>query len=158
MSSLKKADLMSIAAAGSAALLVSAFAFQYIGGLAPCALCLWQRWPHVVAVVAGLVGMAVPATLLALSGAGAMLVNSGIAAYHTGVERKWWPGPSTCSGGGEDLGAMSGADLLSMDAGPAIVMCDEIPWTLFGLSMANYNLAAGLVLAGLWVWAARRPA
>lgn len=155
---LDRATLITLAAAGSAALLAAAFGFQHLGGLAPCQLCLWQRWPHAAAVGIGLVGMVVPLTVLAWGGALAMLSNAGIAAYHTGVERKWWQGPTSCSGGGEDLGAMTGAELLSLDMGPAVVMCDEIPWTLFGLSMANYNLAAALALGGVWIWAARRAA
>lgn len=155
---LDRATLITLAAAGSAAILAAAYGFQHIGGLAPCQLCLWQRWPHAAAILLGLVGMAAPLALLAWLGAGAMLTNAGIAAYHTGVERKWWAGPTSCSGGGEDLGALTGAQLLSTDMGSAVVMCDEIPWMLFGLSMANYNVAAGVVLAGIWLWAARRPA
>lgn len=155
---LDRATLMTLAAAGSAAILAAAFGFQHLGGLAPCQLCLWQRWPHAVALGLGLVGMAAPLAILAWAGAGAMLSNAAIAAYHTGVERKWWSGPTSCSGGAEDLSQMSGMDLLSTEIGSAVVMCDEIPWSLFGLSMANYNLAAGLVLAALWVWAARKPA
>lgn len=156
---LDRQNLITVAAAGSAAILAAAYGFQHIGGLAPCQLCLWQRWPHAAAVALGFVGMVVPFTLLIWAGALAMLSNVAIAAFHTGVERKWWDGLASCSGGGaEDLSAMSGMDLISTEIGTAVVMCDEIPWSLFGLSMANYNLAAGLLLAGLWIWAARRPA
>ncbi|PJA60406.1 MAG: disulfide bond formation protein B, partial [Rhodobacterales bacterium CG_4_9_14_3_um_filter_71_31] len=38
--------LAALAAAGSAATLLAALGFQFIGGLAPCEMCLWQRWPH----------------------------------------------------------------------------------------------------------------
>lgn len=155
---LDRQNLITVAAAGSAAILAAAYGFQHIGGLAPCQLCLWQRWPHAAAIAIGLVGMVVPLTLLIWAGALAMMANVGIAAFHSGVERKWWDGLASCSGGAEDLSTMSGLDLISTQIGTAVVMCDEIPWSLFGLSMANYNIAAGLVLTGLWVWAARRPA
>ena len=55
-----------------------------------------------------------------------------------------------------DLGALSGNDLLSMDAPSGLVMCDEIVWQLFGLSMAGWNAVICAVLLGLWVAAARR--
>ncbi|AHM04967.1 Periplasmic thiol:disulfide oxidoreductase DsbB, required for DsbA reoxidation [Roseibacterium elongatum DSM 19469] len=53
---------------------------------------------------------------------------------------------------------MSVEDLLNPEVGPAIVMCDEVAWEMFGLSMASYNAIAGLVLAAIWIMAARRPA
>ena len=41
------------AALGSAALMLGALAFQHIGGMAPCKLCIWQRYPHMVAIALG---------------------------------------------------------------------------------------------------------
>lgn len=151
-------DLIMLAGLGSALSLAAAYGFQHIGGLAPCAMCLWQRWPHALAVVLGALGAVVPHLLVALAGGLAMLVNAGIALYHTGVERDWWQGPQSCSGGGLDLGSMSGADLLATDVGPAIVMCDEVAWQMFGLSMASWNGLTCLVLAAIWFAAARRGA
>jgi disulfide bond formation protein DsbB len=143
---------------GSAFMLAAAFAFQYFGGLAPCAMCLWQRWPHAAAVALGAVGTLVPVAALAWAGAAAMLGNAGIALYHTGVERDWWEGPTSCSGGGGDLGAMSMEALLDPGVGSGIVMCDDVVWDMLGLSMASWNGLACLALAGLWVLAARtRP-
>jgi len=144
-----------IAAGGSAALLLGAFGFQYLGGLAPCAMCLWQRWPHVVAVALGALGAALPVAAVAWLGALSMLGNAGIALYHTGVERDWWDGPTSCSGGGGDLGAMSVDDLLNPDIGSGIVMCDEVAWEMLGLSMASWNGLACLALAAIWISAAR---
>ena len=58
MPALTRPQLTLIATLGSAALLGGAFAFQYIGGLAPCALCLWQRWPHAAAIMIGAIALA----------------------------------------------------------------------------------------------------
>jgi disulfide bond formation protein DsbB len=149
--------LIALAAAGSAAMLLAAFGFQHIGGLAPCAMCLWQRWPHAAAVALGAIGVAVPSAILAAVGGITMLGNAGIALYHTGVERDWWDGPSTCTGGG-DLGSMDVADLLNPDAGVGIVMCDEVAWQMFGLSMASWNGLACLALAAIWFAAMRMRA
>jgi disulfide bond formation protein DsbB len=84
----------------------------------------------------------------------AVLTGAGIAAYHTGVERGWWEGPTSCSGGG--ISAGSGADLLSLDGPLGVVMCDEVAWQMAGLSMASWNMLASLALAVLWAMAARR--
>lgn len=145
-----------LAAAGSAALLLAALGFQFLGGLAPCPLCIWQRWPHVAAVAAGVLIFALPALLrpLALLGALAMAVNAGIAFYHSGIERGWWEGPSTCSAPNE-IGSLSTEQLMAQIMQAPLVRCDEIPWSLFGLSMANWNGIASLALALLWLAAAR---
>jgi len=148
-------SLMLLAALGSAALLLGAFGFQYLGGLAPCAMCLWQRWPHAVAVALGAVGLALPHALVAWAGAATMLTSTGLALLHTGVERGWWVLNLACTGGGEDLGAMDVTALLDPTQGSGIVLCTEVPWSLLGLSMASWNGIASLVLLGLWVAAAR---
>ncbi len=151
-------DLMLAAAAGSAALLVAAFFFQYLGW-APCKMCLWQRWPHVAAAgVGAAVAFLGPVSLLALLGAAAALTTAGIGAYHSGVELKWWEGPASCSGQGAGLGGLSAADLVpGASEVPALVMCDTLTPFFLGLTMANWNLLASLGLAGLWLWALRRP-
>lgn len=148
-------SLIALAALGSAAMLLAAFGFQYLGALAPCEMCLWQRWPHAAAMAIGAVGVAMPVAPVAWLGALSMAVNAGIALLHTGVERGWWTLNLSCTGGSEDLGAMTGADLLNPGIGSGIVMCDEVPWELFGLSMASWNGLACLALMGLWIAAAR---
>ena len=152
--------LVLLATLGSAGLLITAFSFQYLGGYLPCKMCLWQRWPHAIAIVIGVLILVGGPRLLAWAGAAAAAATAGIGFYHAGVEWKWWPGPSSCTGGGLDLGGMSGGDLLSMDAPTGLVMCDEIVWSLFGLSMAGWNGIASLVLVAIWVAAAltrKRP-
>ncbi|MEL7173582.1 MAG: disulfide bond formation protein B, partial [Pseudomonadota bacterium] len=91
---------MLLAAAGSALLLLGALAFQYVGGLAPCPMCLWQRWPHLLAVLVGILGVTVlwrQRRWLALAGAALMTASAGLAIFHAGVEWRWWEGLSTCS-------------------------------------------------------------
>ena len=150
----RQKTLILLAAGGSAALLLGAFAFQHIGGMAPCALCIWQRWPHGLAVGAGAIGLAARPGLMAGLGAVAALTTAGIAGYHTGVERGWWPGPSDCSGGGPVAG-MSAEDLMAQIMAAPLVRCDEVPWEMLGLSMASWNMVASFGLAGLWLMALR---
>ncbi|MCF1709984.1 disulfide bond formation protein B [Tabrizicola sp. J26] len=147
--------LILLAAGGSLALLLGAFAFQYLGGLAPCHLCLLQRWPHAAAVLIGILALTFRWRLLCWLGALAALTTAGLGAYHTGVERGWWPGPETCSG--NSLAGISAQDLLDPTKNIApVVRCDQIAWEMFGLSMASWNVIASLVLMLLWIAAARR--
>ena len=124
-----------LAAGGSLALLLGAFAFQYIGGLAPCKMCLWQRWPHGAAVVIGAVALVVPGRMPALAGAAAALATAAIGVYHTGVERAWWQGPTTCTSG--PVAGLSPEELLNQILAAPIVRCDEVAWAMFGVSMAS---------------------
>lgn len=152
---MSRAMLILLAAGGSAALLLGAFAFQHLGGLAPCKMCLWQRWPHAAAVLIGIAALVTRGTWLPWLGALAALATAAIGGYHTGVERGWWEGPSSCSGGGAGLSGQSGSDLLSMEAPVRVVMCDEVAWQMLGLSMASWNMLIALALAALWALAAR---
>lgn len=149
--------LILLAAAGSAALLLGALAFQYLGGLAPCKLCIWQRWPHGLAIAAGGLALLAAPRLFATLGAAAASVGAGIALYHTGIERHWWAGPESCTGSG-GLGGLSGTDLLSMEGPLGVVLCDEVAWEMWGLSMASWNGLLSLGLVALWLLAARAQA
>lgn len=144
-----------IATLGSAALLAGAFAFQHLGGLAPCTLCLWQRWPHAAAIVIGVVALATGGRGLLWLGALAALATAGIGGFHVGVEQGWWQGLASCTAG--SIEGISTADLLNPAVDVAApVRCDEVPWSLAGLSMAGWNMVLSLVLAAVWGLAATR--
>ena len=150
--------LILLATLGSAALLTGAFGFQYLGGMAPCHLCLLQRYPHAAAILIGLTAWAVPKTmtrLLPLAGALATLTTAAYGAYHTGVERHWWPGPTTCTSG--PLGNISAKDLLAQIQAAPLVQCDVVAWSMAGLSMASWNMLASLLLTVIWLAALRKP-
>ena len=144
-------SLILLAAGGSVALLAGAYFFQALG-YAPCRMCLWQRWPHAAAILIGALALYRPGRFLPLLGALAAATTAGLGLYHTGVERDWWEGPASCTGGG--LGGLSGGDLLSMD-GPSLVLCDQVSWVLFGLSMASWNAILSALLVLIWLRAAR---
>jgi disulfide bond formation protein DsbB len=146
-------NLILLAMLGSAGLILVALAFQYLGGLAPCALCHWQRWPHFAAIPIGAAALVLPGVLLPIAGALAAATSGGIGVYHTGVERGWWPGPDTCSAG--PVGGMSADQLLDQIMAAPLVRCDEVAWQMLGLSMASWNAVASFGLALLWLWAVR---
>lgn len=143
-----------LAALGSLGVLMGAYGFQYLGEMAPCKLCYWQRYPHMGAVVIGLFALMVPGRALPRLGALAAFTSAAIGFYHTGVEKTWWDGPSTCTSG--PVGGLSSAELLDQIMAAPLVRCDEVPWQMFGLSMASWNVVVSLALALLWLMAARR--
>jgi disulfide bond formation protein DsbB len=130
-------------ALASGAILLSVLALQYLGDLPPCPLCVWQRWPYVGVAALGLLGWRWrPRVLLALA-ALALLVGAGLGAYHLGVEEGWWALPAGCAAGAS---AQSVEDLkrLLAEAPPA---CDQVSFTLLGLSLAGWNVVTSLALA-----------
>lgn len=144
-----------LAGLGSFLLLAGALGFQYIGELPPCPMCIWQRWPHVVAIIIALAAMTLLWRLrrpLSLAGAATMLASACLGAYHAGVEQGWWPGPAGCSG--VDPSGLTPDELLARLAQTPLVRCDDIVWEFAGVSMAGWNaiLSAGLAL--LWLFAA----
>lgn len=146
--------LVLLATLGSAALLLGAYGFQHLGGMPPCKLCLWQRWPHATAIVIGLVIMVTGEVKAAWLGAVAALSTAAIGLYHVGVEQGWWEGPTSCTS--SSVSGMSAQDLMNQILAAPIVRCDEIAWQLAGISMAGWNAIASLLLAAIWIEAARR--
>ena len=143
-----------LATLGSIALLGGAFAFQHLGGMPPCKLCLWQRYPHAAAIIIGAIALWFPGRALPLLGALAALTTFAIGLYHTGVERSWWEGPTTCTSG--PIGNLSAKELMAQIMSAPLVRCDEVPWEMFTLSMASWNAIASFGLALVWLAAANR--
>ncbi len=146
-----------LALAGPAMVLGAALLSQYVGGLAPCEMCLWQRWPHAAAIalaaLALLLGRGRPAALLLLLGALALLVGSGLGVFHAGVELAWWEGPTACSGG--PATGLSAAEFVERLKAAPLVRCDVVAWSFLGLSMAGWNAVLSAGLAALTLLAAR---
>ena len=135
----------------SAVVLGGALLSQYWGGLAPCELCLLQRWPWAAAItislVAIMVGSRTALPWVALLLAAVFAVGSALAFYHVGVEKHWLAGPNACTG------AATAADtveaLKARILGQMPVRCDEPAWSLWGISLAGWNLLASLVMGSL---------
>ena len=145
-----------IAAGGSAALLAGAYIFQALG-YAPCQMCLWQRWPHFAAIAIGALALAIKGPVMPILGAIAAATTAAIGIFHTGVERDWWEGPASCTGAGGGLEGLSGADLLAVE-GPKVILCDQVSWELFTLSMPSWNALFSVMLVVAWIIAARLSA
>jgi len=143
-----------LAMLGSVALLLGAYAFQHLGGMAPCKLCIWQRWPHGTAIAIGVFISLTGEGKLAWGAALATLSTAVIGAYHVGVEQGWWEGPSSCTSA--PVSNLSADELMEQILAAPLVRCDDIAWQLAGISMAGWNAIVSIALAVLWVKAARR--
>ncbi len=128
-------------------LLGGALASQYLGGLHPCEMCYWQRWPHAAAILlaAAAFHLAAPARLLTALAALAIAVSGAIGVFHAGVELGWWEGLTRCTAGG----ALSLDELMNVP----LVRCDQVQWSWLGISMAGWNailsLGSAAVITGL---------
>jgi disulfide bond formation protein DsbB len=136
------------------ALLGGALASQYIGGLYPCELCWFQRYPHIVALVLAVLAFVVPGRgtqrLLVAPAAVAVLVSGAIGVFHAGVEYHWWQGFTECTS------TMTGPVTLESIMKAPIVRCDVAQWTLGGISLAGFNAVFSIAGAIAIFWALRR--
>ena len=122
-------------------LLGGALLSQYVFGLHPCEMCMWQRWPHLAAILLALIAIILRGTpsaskLFAALAALAILISGGIGLFHAGVEYGWWQGLTACST--TPVGG-STQDVLNSIMNTPLTRCDVAPWSLFGISLAGYN-------------------
>jgi disulfide bond formation protein DsbB len=154
MTGLERARLLSVLV--PAALLAGAYGSQYLGGLHPCEMCYWQRWPHFAALAFGLGSYALSGLpdrgrslvwLAALS----ILVSGGIGAYHFGVELGIFEGLTRCAN-------LGGGDALARALGAPMIRCDAVQYEFLGISIAGWNAIISLGFGALILWLSlRRP-
>ena len=151
----------------SAGALASVVVFQFGFGILPCVLCQWQRLPHALAVLLAGVGggqartadpirhpfRATPWTTFTVL-AGLLLLdhlaNTVLAGFHIGVEQHWWAGTAACSGGAP--AGLTAEQLSAQLLETPVARCDQIPWALFGVSLAGFNFILSLLLTGAAAW------
>ncbi|MBN2973631.1 disulfide bond formation protein B [Roseomonas aeriglobus] len=128
------------------ALMAGALGSQYIGGLYPCEMCHWQRWPHYAAILVAAVAFAATGgtrRALVLLAALLIAVSGGIGVFHAGVEYGWWPGITGCTSTVRPTG--SPEDMLAQIMNAPMIRCDVPQWTFAGISLAGFNAIISLV-------------
>ncbi len=150
-----------LATLGALFALGAALALENYGGLVPCALCLWERWPYRIAIALG--GLAVlfpsvarPALWLLLA---VLLAGVALAGTHVGVEHGFWPSPLPECAAPRISGTTIAERLAHMPDHPA-KPCDEPVYLVAALpvSLATLNLLFGLAFAALLAMSlTRRP-
>lgn len=128
-------------------LLGGAIGSQYLGGLHPCEMCYWQRWPHGVAILVALAAFTVPAQSrasrgLTLLAALAIAVSGAIGVYHAGVEARIFEGFTQCTA--TVTPGLSTAELLKQLTQAPLIRCDEVQFRFLGISMAGWNAILSL--------------
>ena len=142
----------------AAATLAGAWFFQLVLDIRPCPLCLEQRYAYYLALPLGVLTafaafrhaprhLLMAAFVILL---GVALANAYLGGYHAGVEWKFWPGPTDCSGPIVDLG--SAGNLLQRLETEKVIRCDEVQWRFLGLSLAGYNVLISLLMAAVALW------
>ena len=128
------------------------FLVEFGLGLEPCILCKYQRIPYFAAIL--FTGMALH--IKTANQVGTLdvicvifILSVVLAFYHYGIEQHWWEVASGC--GDFDRIPMNFEDFKSQLLAKLPKRCDEIDWTLFGLSMSGYNflVSIGLVVFSL---------
>ncbi len=140
-------------------LLGGALGSEYLGGLVPCEMCYWQRWPHAAAIALAALAFTAPPTarssrLLTILAAVAIAVSGAIGVYHAGVELGIFEGLTTCAA---TAGGSSNAELLNAIMKTPLVRCDQVQFAFLGISMAGWNAILSLGGAALIGWLALRP-
>ena len=124
--------------------------------LAPCELCLWQRWPYWVAAGFAALSLFVARRTLLRLAAVAAICSSAVALFHLGVEWRWWPSPLPGCQAPTAGASMSVDDMLRALAPTPSKPCDLPAYLIPGLplSMAGMNFLYGLFVAILaWSFA-----
>jgi len=134
--------------------LATALVAQYGFGYEPCLLCQYQRIPYWAVAGVCLVELCVPG--VERTGTAALIsaifaCGAALAFYHVGVERHWWQAGACAAQGSVSF---SFDDFKGAPVSPILKSCDSVDWTLFGLSMATYNVAVSAFLALGAAWAA----
>jgi disulfide bond formation protein DsbB len=149
--------------AASAGALAMAYISEYFFGLKPCILCWYQRYAFMASGALALLALifrnnaTLCRLLLWVAGLG-YVINAGIAFFQVGVEELWWRGTDACHAPELDLNS-SLDDLRESLLAEAFVPCDVVQWSLFGISMAGYNIPYSLGLAVLaFIALLRKPA
>lgn len=137
------------------ALMAGALGSQYIGGLYPCEMCHWQRWPHYAAIILAALAFVVPGAtarrLLVLLAAVAIGASGAIGVFHAGVEYHWWQGFTACASTMHGSGGTP-AEMLARIMNAPLVRCDVPQWSLFGISLAGFNAVFSLAGAAAIFW------
>jgi disulfide bond formation protein DsbB len=136
------------------ALLGGAFGSQYLGGLIPCDMCWWQRYPHGIAIALAALAFTAPSAsqrsrTLTLLAALAIAVSGAIGVYHAGVELGIFEGFTTCT---SSASGATTADLLKSIMNTPLVRCDQVQFAFLGISMAGWNAILSLGGAALIAW------
>ena len=120
--------------------LASALIAEYYFDLQPCAMCLKQREPYYIIIAGFILVMILKVQDKIWFYVGVQIVSIyGLfySLWHVGIENKILAGPSSCSGGLNI--STNTSSLKEQIISKAVINCEEVAWSIFGLSAATMN-------------------
>ena len=113
---------------------------EYIFNILPCKMCLYQRYPYYFIISIFIIFYLFRKTsnlwlyiLVEL----AVLYGLFYSIWHVGIEQNLLTGPSSCSG--KLIESSSIDNLKEQILNQTIISCNEISWSILGLSAATLN-------------------
>jgi disulfide bond formation protein DsbB len=126
---------------------LAAWVWEIWGGLRPCTLCLYQRYGLMAIGFLSLIGLfrrkIWDLKVLSLG----FFLNSLLAFFHVSIEQKWIVIKSLCGPQINMDGSLD--DIYYRLRSSEHIPCDQVPWELWGISMAGYNSLCCLAMAFL---------
>ena len=126
-------------------ILISTLLIEHVFDFPPCKLCIYQRIPYILIIILGI-------TLVFLrkkkeflfSFIVLQIVNFVIASFHSLVERGVVEYEMNCTSTGADIQTIE--ELRFFLEKVPITKCNEILFSIMGLSLANFNLIVSILL------------
>ena len=120
--------------------ILSALVAEHIFKILPCQMCLYQRYPYYFIIIFSLIYFSpikVPLILYYWINTFSFAIGLFFSAWHIGIEKKILPGLSGCSNIIDFSQSLT--ELKEQILNQNIVTCNEIIWSIFGLSAATIN-------------------
>ena len=130
-------------------ILISTLLIEYIFNFPPCTLCIYQRIPYLLIIILGicLVFFKKIREFLFIFII-LQIANFFIAFFHSLVERGVIEYEMSCTSSGSDIQTIE--ELRNFLEKVPIAKCNEILFSIMGLSLANINLVVSILLI---IWA-----
>lgn len=151
-------NMLGVLALICAGVLIAAYIMENYFDIHPCQMCLYERDVFLTAGGLSLLSFFIvpmrfkPYAILFIGFI--FLFGAGLASYHVAIQQQWVELPSFCAA--NDFSAFESIESLKEQLlKTPFVRCDQVTWSLFGLSLAAYNALISLILAlfcGVWFW------
>ena len=120
--------------------ILGALTAEYIFDILPCKMCLYQRYLYYFIIIISLIFLfskTIPLKLYFWISSFSFAIGLIFSLWHVGIEQKILPGLSGCSSIVNISQSLT--TLKEQILNQNIITCDEITWSIMGLSVATIN-------------------
>ena len=128
----------------SSSILISAYILELFFNHPPCNLCEYQRVPYFLLLLISLVSVKIKKKQLKIVALICFFSSFIISGFHSLVERKLIEFNIGCTSTGSDIDNIE--DLRNFLEQKPLIKCDEISFSILGLSLANLNFVISALL------------